>query len=195
MYINWKLRELNLKIVYYGPALSGKTTNLEQIHSHVNPANRSDLVSLKTHEDRTLYFDFLQLELGKIGNLTPKIHLYTVPGQDYYETSRRLVLRGADGIVFVADSGANRLTDNLNTWEMMKIHLSSYGIPWNKIPMALQFNKQDLPNALSAEDLRSLMQVNGWPFFGAVAIKGEGVFDTLKTITRNVITQVQREMV
>src|SRR5512135_1756022 len=104
MFINWQLRELNLKMVYYGPALSGKTTNLEQIHARVDPKRRSELVSLKTHEDRTLYFDFLQLELGKISGFTPKIHLYTVPGQTYYEASRKLVLRGADGVVFVVDS-------------------------------------------------------------------------------------------
>ena len=109
MFINWQRRELNLKIVYYGPALSGKTTNLEQIHARTNPERRGELISLKTNEDRTLYFDFLQLELGKIGSLTPKIHLYTVPGQTYYEATRKVVLRGADGIVFVADSSAQRL--------------------------------------------------------------------------------------
>lgn len=116
MFINWQQRELNLKIVYYGPALSGKTTSLEQIHARITPARRSQLVSLKTHEDRTLFFDFLQLELGKIEGLTPKIHLYTVPGQTYYEASRKLVLRGADGVVFVVDSSENRLADSLISW-------------------------------------------------------------------------------
>lgn len=116
MFINWQLRQINLKIVYYGPALSGKTTNLEQIHTRIDPTRRSDLVSLKTYEDRTLYFDFLQLELGKINGLTPKIQLYTVPGQAFYEASRRLVLRGADGVVFVADSGSNRINDNVDSW-------------------------------------------------------------------------------
>ena len=121
MQINWQLRELNLKIVYYGPAMSGKTTNLEQIHARVDPAHRSDLVSLKTHEDRTLYFDFLQLELGKINNLTPKIHLYTVPGQSYYEASRRLVLRGADGVVFVANSAPECANANMVAWQEPEI--------------------------------------------------------------------------
>src|SRR5512135_2889742 len=115
MFINWSSREFNLKVVYYGPAMSGKTTNLEQIYKRMDPRRRSDLVSLKTSEDRTLFFDFLQLELGKIAGLTPKIQLYTVPGQVYYEASRRIVLRGVDGLVFVADSAINRLNENLES--------------------------------------------------------------------------------
>jgi small GTP-binding protein len=194
MHINWQLRELNLKIVYYGPALSGKTTNLEQIHARVDPQKRSELVSLKTHEDRTLFFDFLQLELGKIGTLTPKIQLYTVPGQTYYEASRKLVLRGTDGVVFVVDSASNRLKDNVESWRSMLSHLEALQIPVAKLPLIVQFNKQDLPNALKPDMLKMLLRLNGQPTVPAVAMRGEGVFDTLKLITRNVIAQVQREM-
>lgn len=194
MFINWQLRELNLKVVYYGPALSGKTTNLEQIHARVDPRRRGELISLKTHEDRTLYFDFLQLELGKISGLTPKIHLYTVPGQTYYEASRKLVLRGADGVVFVADSARNRLNENLESWENMKAHLASFELPLAQLPLVVQFNKQDLPNALPATALRSLLRVNGQPCFESVASEGQGVFETLKAIINSVVKNVQREV-
>ncbi len=194
MHINWQQRELQLKIVYYGPALSGKTTNLEQIYSKVDAGHRSELISLKTHEDRTLYFDYLQLELGKIGNLTPKILLYTVPGQVYYEASRKLVLRGADGVVFVADSQPDRIDANRESWQMMHTHLASFENPMTSIPIVVQFNKQDLPNALSETVLKAMMHMNGLPVYSAVAMNGEGVFETLKAITRSVVTQVQRTM-
>jgi small GTP-binding protein len=195
MHINFQLRELNLKIVYYGPALSGKTTNLEKIFERVNPAQRSELVSLKTQEDRTLFFDFLQLELGKIGGLTPKIHLYTVPGQAYYEASRRLVLRGTDGVVFVADSSLSRVDDNQESWKNMRIHLWSFGINPDKLPTVVQFNKQDLPNALNTPTLKYLLRINGLPIVEAIATQGQGILETLRVIMREVITQVQKEMV
>ena len=194
MFINWQLRELNLKVVYYGPALSGKTTNLEQIHARVDPKKRSELISLKTHEDRTLYFDFLQLELGKISGLIPKIHLYTVPGQTYYEASRKLVLRGADGVVFVADSASDRARDNLRAWQNMQAHLVSLDIPLANLPIVVQFNKRDLPRATPIPALRQLLQVNGYPTFESVALQGRGVFETLKAIINAVVTRVQREM-
>jgi Predicted GTPase len=191
MNINWQLRELNLKIVYYGPASSGKTTNLEQIHSRVDRAHRSELVSLKTHEDRTLFFDFLQLELGKISGLTPKIHLYTVPGQSYYEASRRLVLRGADGVVFVADSTPWRTSANILAWQDMKSHLTSLNLSVERTPIVLQCNKQDLFGALQPGDIKRLLRVQDLPGFPAVAMKGEGVLETLKAITHSVISMVQ----
>lgn len=194
MFINWQLRELNLKVVYYGPALSGKTTNLEQIHARVDPRRRGDLVSLKTKEDRTLYFDFLQLELGKISGLTPKIHLYTVPGQTYYEASRKLVLRNTDGVVFVADSASNRMEANLDIWKNMRTHLTELNLPPDNLPTVVQFNKRDLPNAVEPMILKNLLQVNGYPTFEAIAIEGKGVFDTLKAIINGVIKRVQREM-
>lgn len=194
MFINWARREVNLKIVYYGPPLSGKTTNLIQIHSHVDPRRRGELISLKTSDDRTLYFDFLRLDLAKIGGLTPRIHLYTVPGQPNYEASRRLVLRGADGVVFVADSAADQVDNNLDSWASMQRHLTSFSEPMDKIPMVVQLNKRDLPNALPGEVLRSMLQLNGLPTFEAVAVRGDGVFDTLKAIVHGVVTGLQREI-
>ncbi len=192
MYINWQLRELNLKIVYYGPAMSGKTTNLEQIHARVPANRRSDLVSLKTHEDRTLFFDFLQLELGKISGLTPKLQLYTVPGQSYYEASRKLVLRGADGVVFVADADPARVSDNLAAWQDMKRHLKEMNISLADIPVVVQVNKQDLPGALSPEIYRSLLSLGGQVAIGAVAIRQIGVFETLKAITQRVVERLHQ---
>jgi signal recognition particle receptor subunit beta len=194
MHINWQLRELNLKIVYYGPGLSGKTTNLEQIYANVDPKKRTDLVSLKTEEDRTLFFDFLQLELGMVCTLTPKIHLYTVPGQTFYEASRRLVLRGTDGVVFVADSSAARVNDNLLSWEKMKEHLDSFRMPMVELPIVIQWNKQDLPDALGASVLEEIMQTNGYPSFESIAIQGKGVFETLKAITRSVVANVHSDI-
>jgi len=193
MHINLQLRELNLKIVYYGPALSGKTTNLEQIYARVDAAYRSDLVSLKTHEDRTLFFDFLQLELGRINNLTPKIHLYTVPGQSYYEASRRLVLRGADGVVFVADSSPEKANANIVSWRDMETHLASFDLAIDLIPIVLQCNKQDVYGAMAPSQIRQLLHITQFPSLPATANTGEGVFDTLKLITSGVISQLQRQ--
>jgi len=195
MHINWHLRELNLKIVYYGPALSGKTTNIEQIHARIDPSHRSELVSLKTHEDRTLFFDFMQIELGRINNLVPKIHLYTVPGQSYYEASRKLVLRGADGVVFVADSAPERANANIVSWEDMEMHLASFEMSMGRIPIVLQCNKQDLMGALPPAKIRYLLHSYSIPTSTAVATNGEGVFDTLKMITLNVISSIQKQMV
>jgi signal recognition particle receptor subunit beta len=194
MYINWQSRELNLKIVYYGPALSGKTTNLMMIHANVDPQRRGDLVSLKTREDRTLFFDFLQLELGLIGGLTPKIQLYTVPGQAYYEASRKLVLRGADGVVFVADSAEDRLRSNLQSWAKMVEHLSALGMPFNDMPLVIQCNKQDLSNALAPEVLVSTMNAGAFPYMAAIAIDNIGVAETLKRIMRDVVICVQKQV-
>ena len=194
MHINWQLRKLNLKIVYYGPALSGKTTNLEQIHKSVPATHRSELISLNTHQDRTLYFDFLQLELGKISGLTPQIHLYTVPGQAYYEASRKVVLRGADGVVFVADSAPKRLSYNLKSWKQLHTHLTSFGIVAENFPVVLQLNKQDLPNAMSPAVLSRLLRAESYPTFPSVAIRRQGVFETLKAITRSMIHSVRTEL-
>jgi signal recognition particle receptor subunit beta len=191
MMINWHARELRLKIVYYGPALSGKTTNLEQIHAKINPENRSNLLSLKTNEERTLYFDFMQFELGKICGLTPNIQLYTVPGQDYYQASRRLVLRGADGVVFVADSDADRINDNIEAWKDMNTHLKQLCPQADKTPVIVQLNKRDLSNAISPEILKSNLDSFKGREFEAIAVKGIGVFDTLKAILNQVIIQVQ----
>src|SRR5712692_9003866 len=161
MFINWKSRELNLKIVYYGPALCGKTTNLEYIHAKVDPKLRGELVSLKTREDRTIFFDFLQIELGEIKGLKPKFNLYTVPGQVYYIASRKLVLQGADGVVFVADSQAERLNENLDTLQNLYSNLRELGNDPERVPIVFQFNKRDLPQALPVETLRQNLGCNG----------------------------------
>jgi signal recognition particle receptor subunit beta len=195
MFVNWQLREVNLKIVYYGPALSGKTTNLEQIHDRIDPRKRSDLISLKTHEDRTLFFDFMELELVKISGLLPKIQLYTVPGQVYYEASRRIVLRGVDGIVFVADSNPDRLNDVLDSWKNMQKNLSELGLSLADMPLVVQLNKRDLPNAIHKSTLTNLLHVNGHPVYEAIAYQGKGVGDTLKAIISSVLNSVQRELV
>ncbi len=194
MFINWSRRELNLKIVYYGPALSGKTTNLEQIYKRMDPRRRSELVSLKTSEDRTLFFDFLQLELGKIAGLTPKIQLYTVPGQVYYEATRKLVLNGADGVVFVADSQANRSRDNFESWESLKSHLAAYNLALAHIPLVIQLNKCDLSSGVNVDSFRRQTSLNGQPIIRAVAIEGTGVLETLKAIVNGVVARVEHEM-
>lgn len=192
MFINRKLGELQLKIVYYGPAMSGKTTNLEYIHARTNPRLRGDLVSLKTRQDRTIYFDYLQLELGMIKGLKPRFNLYTVPGQTYYAASRKLVLQGADGIVFVADSQANRLRDNLQSFEDMYHHLHELGYEPARLPLVVQFNKCDLPNMMQVSVLKRRLHINGTtPCFESVATQGKGVFDTLKAIIARVVAQVQ----
>jgi len=190
VFINWKLRELNLKIVYYGPALSGKTTNLQYIHAHTNPQMRSDLVSLKTREDRTIFFDFLRLELGEIKGLKPRFSLYTVPGQVYYAASRRLVLRGIDGVVFVADSQRDRLAHNRQNLAGLERHLRQMGHRPGDFPFVLQCNKQDLPDVLHPAVLKAYLGRNGIPCFGSVATQGVGILETLRTI----INQVVREL-
>jgi signal recognition particle receptor subunit beta len=191
MFINRKLGELNLKIVYYGPALSGKTTNLEYLHAHVDRNSRSELISLKTQEDRTLFFDFLQLEAGRVKGLKPKFNLYTVPGQVIYASTRKLVLEGADGVVFVADSAADRLQDNIDLLGSLGAHLSGFDSVLSRYPIVLQCNKQDLPGALAPDVLRSHLKQNGVPCLGAVAIEGTGVFDTLKAIINLVMGRLR----
>jgi len=191
MFINWRLREISLKIVYYGPALSGKTTNLEYIHAQTNPAMRGELVSLKTREDRTICFNFLQVGLGQIRGLNPKFNLYTAPGQMYNLSGRKLVLQGADGIVFVADSQASRLQENLDSLTDLEQNLKALGDALAAFPLVVQLNKRDLPNTLTVEHLRRELICNGAPLFEAVATQGVGVFDTLKAIINLVIAKVQ----
>ncbi len=194
MVINWGRREVNVKIVYYGPPLSGKTTNLIQIHGHIDPRRRGELISLKTADDRTLFFDFLRLDLAKIGGMRPRIHLYTVPGQALYEASRKLVLRGADGLVFVADSSPARVEGNMDSLARMRGHLRSYALSPDQLPLVVQLNKRDLPDALPAAELGRLLQLHDVPTFEAVAVQGIGVYDTLRAIIHDVIVQLQAEI-
>jgi signal recognition particle receptor subunit beta len=192
MFINRRSLELNLKIVYYGPAMSGKTTNLMTIHKHANPNVRGELVSLKTREDRTIFFDYMQMELGQIGKLKPRFHLYTVPGQVYYAASRKLVLRGADGVVFVVDSQAARVRDNVESWRNLDQHLQELNL--SGIPIVVQYNKRDLPEAAPVPALAKVLNVNGHKTCEAVAATGDGVFDTLKIMMNEVIKHVQQQL-
>lgn len=194
MFINWKLREINLKIVYYGPALSGKTTNLQYVHVKTNPDIRGELVSLKTRGDRTLYFDFLQLELGKIAGLKPRFNLYTVPGQVYYVSSRKLVLQGADGVVFVADSQNSRMDANIKAVREMKENLRALGNELQGVPFVLQCNKRDLSDIAPVPVMRRKLECEDVPCFATVATEGKGVFDTLKAIINLVVAQAQKQL-
>ena len=193
MFINRRTRELNLKIVYYGPAMSGKTTNLEKIYERANPKLRGDLVSLKTNEDRTIFFDYMQMELGKVGGFTPKFHLYTVPGQVYYAASRKLVLKGADGVVFIVDSKIRRLKENQESWQNLKQHLQELNL--TGIPLVVQLNKRDLPDAGDMWALQKILKLDDYPVHQASALNGEGVFDTLKTIIGQVTKQLHKQMI
>lgn len=195
MFINWRTRELSLNIVYYGPALSGKTTNLEQIHARLAQQARSELFVLNTHEDRTIFFDFMQLELGTIAGLKPKFGLYTVPGQVYYAATRETVLRRADGVVFVVDSQAERLDDNRASWLDMEQHLQRMGHNLRTMPLVIQFNKRDVPAALPVDTLRAALAVPpGVPGVEAIAIQGVGVQTTLKLIMGLVLSAAQRQL-
>ena len=193
MFINWAQKEITLKIVYYGPGLSGKTTNLYYIYNNINPSLRSDLVTLKTKEDRTLFFDFLQLEFGKILGKKPRFNLYTVPGQVYYQYSRKIILSGVDGIVFVVDSQAERMDDNLDTLFDLEKNLITMGQTLKNIPLVIQFNKWDLANRLDMNTLQERINFYQVPYFKSVATKGMGVFETLKAIINQVINKIQQK--
>ncbi len=194
MFINKKLREINLKIVYYGPALSGKTTNLQYIHAKMNHQMCSEMITLKTREDRTIYFDFLRLELGQIAGLKPRFNLYTVPGQVYYIESRKLVLQGADGVVFVADSQWHQMEGNIETMNNMEENLRTLGHDPRTVPLVLQCNKRDLPDIAPVPVIQQQLGYTDVPFFESVASQGTGVFDTLKAVINRVVDKIGREM-
>lgn len=185
--INYASREINCKLVYYGPGLGGKTTNLEYVYGKVNPELRGKLISLATEQERTLFFDFLPVELGSIRGFTTRFHLYTVPGQVYYNASRRLILKGVDGLVFVADSQAERMDANIAALENLYENLIDYGYDPRDVPIVLQWNKRDLPNALPIDELREQLNPMGLAEFEAVAVTGDGVFDTLKAVSKLVL--------
>ena len=194
MFINWKLRELNLKIVYYGPSLSGKTSSLQYIHSRTRPDRRGELISLKTREDRTLYFDYMQFEMGEISGLKPRFNIYTVPGQVYYRGTRKLVLKGVDGIVFVADSQTKRLQDNVEAVQDLYEDLDELGFDPQEVPLILQCNKRDLQDIMPVHSIKVSMGLNGVETFESVAIDGLGVLDSLKTIINEVVAKARSEI-
>ncbi len=191
MFINWKLREINLKIVYYGPSLSGKTTSLEYIHSRTNPERRGELISLKTREDRTLYFDYMQFEMGSISGLKPRFNIYTVPGQVYYRGTRKLVLKGVDGLVFVADSQIRRLHENVEAIKDLYEDLVELGFVPGELPIVLQCNKRDLPEIMPVQSIKEQLGLNGIPTFESVALEGIGVLDGLKSIVNRVVIKAR----
>jgi hypothetical protein len=195
LHINWKLREIDIKIVYYGPPLSGKTTNLEQIHSRMAHKKQSELVSLKADGDRTLFFDFLPLEIGQIGGLKPRFNLYTVPGQSMYRATRRLILEDVDGLAFVADSQRSRMADNERSFREMKRHLQSYGYRWYDVPLVLQYNKRDVADRIPESILqRRLNPDSALPYFNSIAVEGRGVIETLKHLINSVLVQAQKQL-
>ncbi len=217
--INYASREINCKLVYYGPGLGGKTTNLEFVYHKIAPASRGKMISLATETERTLFFDFLPVDLGAVRGFKVKFHLYTVPGQVYYNASRKLILKGVDGVVFVADSQIERMDANIESMQNLYENLAQHGYDLTKIPFAIQYNKRDLPNAAPISELQAALNP-GWPvtdparqrllpdpyhegeylvfqqdgqwierapYFEAVALTGEGVFDTLKAISKSVV--------
>jgi len=188
--INYAFKEIISKIVYYGPGLSGKTTNLQFVYKKVPSKTRGELISLATDADRTLYFDFLPVNVGTIQGFSTKFQLYTVPGQVYYNATRKLVLRGVDGIVFVADSQVDKMDENIESLQNLKDNLDEYGYDKDQIPMVIQYNKRDLPNVATIEELERILNPGGLPYFEAVAVSGDGVFKTLKAISKLVLDQI-----
>lgn len=190
--INFALKEVNCKIVYYGPGLSGKTTNLEIVHKKAPRENRGELTSIATEGDRTLFFDFMPLDLGTISGMRTRFQLYTVPGQVYYNSTRKLVLQGVDGIVFVADSSREKLEENLASWENLKENLKEYGRDLRDIPTVIQYNKRDLKDRMEIQELEEKLNEYQVPCFEAVATTGEGIFPTLKALSAAVLESLNK---
>jgi len=191
-FINYAAREINCKIVYYGPGLGGKTTNIQWIHDRTKTDAKGKLISLATETDRTLFFDFLPIELGTIRGFRTRFHLYTVPGQVFYDASRKLILKGVDGVVMVADSQEMRRDANIESLHNLRDNLKDHGYELERIPYVLQLNKRDLPSALPVEMLTRDLRIDHEPVFEAVATQGRGVFDTLKGVIKAVLTELRR---
>ena len=190
-FINYASKEINCKIVYYGPGLGGKTTNLQYIYNKTAPDAKGKMISLATETERTLFFDFLPLDLGSVRGFKTRIHLYTVPGQVFYDASRKLILRGVDGIVFVADSQEQRMDANVEALENLMSNLKEHGYDFKKIPYVLQLNKRDLPNILPVDLLTTELRKKNEPVVEAVAFQGVGVFETLKEIAKQVLQELK----
>lgn len=188
---NYAGREVNCKILYYGPGLGGKTTNIEYVHSRVDPGNRGELISLATKQGSTLLFDFLALDLGVVQGFRTRFHLYTVPGQAYFESRRQLLLRGVDGVVFVADSQIDRDEANAEAMQSLYDNLDARGYDVSRLPFVIQYNKRDLPGILPVEELRARLNPAGKPDFESVATEGKGVFETLAGVSRLVVKSLR----
>ena len=191
---NYSTMQMTIKIVYYGPGLGGKTTNLQCIYDHTTPASRGEMVSLETQTDRTLFFDLLPLEVGTIAGFRTRIQLYTVPGQVFYNTTRKLVLKGADGIVFVADSQRSMLEANLESLRNLEANLAEIGILVDTVPVFLQFNKRDLNDIFSIDELNEIFNSRQWPHQEASALNGVGVFETLRAISKMALVSLKQQL-
>jgi hypothetical protein len=191
-FINYSSREINCKLVYYGPGLGGKTTNLQFIYAKTSPEAKGKMISLATETERTLFFDFLPLSLGEIRGFKTRFHLYTVPGQVFYDASRKLILKGVDGVVFVADSQVERTEANIESLDNLRQNLIEQGYDLDKLPFVMQYNKRDLPNAASVAELRAMLNPTNVQEFEARATTGVGVFETLKAIAKAVLTELRR---
>jgi mutual gliding-motility protein MglA len=191
-FINYLSREINCKIVYYGPGLCGKTTNLQYIYNKTNPDAKGKMISLATETERTLFFDFLPLALGEIRGFKTRFHLYTVPGQVFYDASRKLILKGVDGVVFVADSQIARMEANVESLENLRTNLAEQGYSLDKLPYVIQFNKRDMPGIAPVDELRQLLNSSAVPDFEGVASTGVGVFDTLKAVAKLVLSHLKK---
>lgn len=190
-FVNYHTKEINCKIVYYGPGLGGKTTNIQYIYQKTSSNNKGQMITLNTENERTLFFDFLPLDLGEIRGFKTRFHLYTVPGQVFYEASRKLILRGVDGLVFVADSQVERMEANLESYQGLERNLAEQGYDVSKVPMVMQWNKRDLPNIVPVEDLQHQLNKRNFPAFEATATTGQGVFETLKMISKSVLLNIK----
>ncbi len=192
--VDFAAREINFKIVYYGPGMSGKTTNIKQVYAHLPADRKGDLVSLATEEERTLFFDFMPLELGTVGGFKTRFHLYTVPGQVFYNAARKVILRGVDGVVFVADSAPNRLRANAESLRNLRENLRDYSLELSEIPLVLQLNKRDLANALPTRTLNAVLDPEGsLSTFEATALRMEGVLETLRGVSKKVLAKLAKE--
>jgi len=191
-FINYASKEINCKIVYYGPGLCGKTTNLQFIYNKTAPESKGKMISLATEADRTLFFDFLPLDLGSIRGFTTRFHLYTVPGQVFYDASRKLILKGVDGVIFVADSQDERMEANIESIRNLEANLKEHGFDLSTIPYALQFNKRDLANVVPADEMYRMLNYKREPTFEAVATTGVGVFDTLKSVAKQILIELKK---
>jgi signal recognition particle receptor subunit beta len=192
-FINYSAREINCKIVYYGPGLCGKTTNLQYVFKKTSPESKGKMISLATETERTLFFDFLPIALGQIRGFKVRFHLYTVPGQVFYDASRKLILRGVDGVVFVADSQVERMEANMESLDNLRKNLKEHGYNLDTVPYAIQYNKRDLPNIVPLDEMDRALNPRKVPYYEAVATAGKGVFETLKEIAKQVILELKKQ--
>ena len=190
-FINYATKEINCKAVYYGAGLSGKTTNIQYIYEHTQPNQKGKLVTLSTENERTLFFDFLPLSIGEVGGFKTRFHLYTIPGQTFYEVSREFLLKGVDGIIFVADSQPERMEANIESFELLEKNLDKQGYDFTRLPLVFQYNKRDVPGAVSIKELEATFNPMRRPYFEAIAHRGQGVMETLEKVSELIIRDLK----